>query len=418
MGTDDEVLWVYNAFESGPILALFPSGDGAARPPLTATAELDKPFTVEVIAYADNQEDDPPAEPERSDAKPYEGADVSPVLTSTKGFEKVETESAETVTTNAEGKAGITFTTPGWHRIKATAFTEGGEDTFRTNRIDVCVPALGETGCGEPPAEDQTRTPPSVEEEIDYAIARHHEEEPSGSLPVAPVEVTPGPPAGTARSGGGQPTGSASSTPVRLQAPALDGQGAAAGLIGVSWRILEPGVGLKSWTIASKTLGAKHASYVTRASGTTTTSALLKLPAGAAYELQMTVTDALGRTSTTQIGKVLVPEDDRWRGLHYRGDWQHIQQSSAWLGTVTRGQAGAQVSTTLGAGHAVFMLRGTPHPARVEIRSGTRRQVFAIAAGATAASRKITAAKRSHAGTVSLRVLSGTVDLDGVAVEP
>ena len=49
--------------------------------------------------------------------------------TNTKGFEKIETNSPETVTTNSEGKASITFTEPGWHRIKATAFnTEGEED--------------------------------------------------------------------------------------------------------------------------------------------------------------------------------------------------------------------------------------------------------------------------------------------------
>ena len=34
--------------------------------PLTATAELDKPFEVEVLDYADQQEDKPPADPERS----------------------------------------------------------------------------------------------------------------------------------------------------------------------------------------------------------------------------------------------------------------------------------------------------------------------------------------------------------------
>ena len=100
--------------------------------------------------------------PTAPSATPYEGAEVSPVLTSPKGFEQVQTTSPEAVTTNSEGKASITFTTPGWHRIKAGTplDEEGEEEAIRSNRIDVCVPAPGETGCGLPPAEDDARTPP------------------------------------------------------------------------------------------------------------------------------------------------------------------------------------------------------------------------------------------------------------------
>jgi hypothetical protein len=43
--------------------------------------------------------------------------------------------------------------------------------------------------------------------------------------------------------------------------------------------------------------------------------------------------------------------------------------------------------------------------------------VFAIARGPADASRQLTAMERSSAGTVSLLVLKGAVDLDGVAVE-
>lgn len=159
----DEVLWVYDAFEERPNLALYPAGDTSARPPLTATAKLDQPFEVQVEAFADNKEDNPPAEPDRHEAAPYQGAEVAPVLTSPQGFEKVQTESRQTVTTNSEGEAPVIFTEPGWHRIKATVVASGKETAIRSNRLDVCVPAEGETGCGELPAEDQTRTPPPPE---------------------------------------------------------------------------------------------------------------------------------------------------------------------------------------------------------------------------------------------------------------
>jgi hypothetical protein len=213
--------------------------------------------------------------------------------------------------------------------------------------------------------------------------------------------------------------GSRTASATHVQTPVLDGLGAGQGLVGVSWRILEPGVGLSSWTIASQTLGVTGAGYVTRLTGDgSTTSALVKLPPGAAYELQITFTDALGRSSTAQIGRVLVPYDDRWSGLRYRGRWRRTKQAGAWLDTVSRGAASAQVSVKLGAGRPVFMLRGMPAAAKVEVRAGSHREVFAVAKGPAGALRQIAAEERSTAGSVSLRVLEGTVDLDGVAVEP
>jgi Domain of unknown function (DUF4430) len=175
----DEVLWVYNGFGNRALLALLAVNDhySSGTRPLTAIAELGKPFEVEVLDYADRQEDKPPVDPGRAGSSPFPDADVSPVHTDEEGFEKVETGSPETVTTDGEGKASITSTEPGWHRIKATAFDTEGEDV-RSNRLDVCVPADGASGCGEPPAEDQVRTPPHTAETAQHeAEAKLHAEE-------------------------------------------------------------------------------------------------------------------------------------------------------------------------------------------------------------------------------------------------
>lgn len=214
--------------------------------------------------------------------------------------------------------------------------------------------------------------------------------------------------------GGGQSTGV-----LRIQMPRLDGLGASRGLVGVSWRVLQVGPGVKSWTIASKALGVDGAHYVTRATGkgTSLTSALLKLPAGHVYELRATFIDADGRTSSVQIGRVVVPEDDRWRGLRYKGHWQRMKLADAWLDTIARGVKGAQVSVHLPAGRPVFVLRATQTAAKVEVRYGSHRQAFTVAKGSATVMRHITAAKRAKAGVVRLRVLKGTVDLDGVADE-
>jgi hypothetical protein len=66
----------------------------------------------------------------------------------------------------------------------------------------------------------------------------------------------------------------------------------------------------------------------------------------------------------------------------------------------------------------VFLLRGTRAGGKVEVRAGSHHEVFAVAHGSNRSPRLVVAATRSHAGLVSMRVLTGTVDLDGVAVEP
>jgi prenyltransferase beta subunit len=165
LGTGSEVLWTYNAFADRPLLALFPAGDTSGARPLTATAKLGEPFEVEVLAYAGGAEATPPSMPERTGSTPVEGASVSPVKTSAKGFEKIETEDPSTVTTDTHGKARIMFTTPGWHRIKATVVNaQGVEQAVRSNRLDVCVETAGESTCGDSPQEDRVRTPPQVKD--------------------------------------------------------------------------------------------------------------------------------------------------------------------------------------------------------------------------------------------------------------
>ncbi len=419
----DEVLWTFDAFERRPFLALYPAGDTSGTRPLTATAELGKPFEVEVLDYGDDREDAPPPHPERTGSTPFEGADVSPVQTSEKGFEKLDTSSPSTVETGAGGKAVLTFDEPGWHRIKATLIgSSDEEEAIRSNRLDICVPPKGEPGCGAPPAEDEVRSPAYIQAGGEAPEGNHGEPE-SGHEPTStepestdetPATNTTG---GNTGNGGVAGFSEADLGHVRLQAPVVDGLGAAHGLIGVSWRVLEAGVGIESWTISSKTLGAGAAGYVTRASGTGATAALLELPPGCAYQLQLTITDALGRSSTTAIGKVLVPFDDRWGGLRYRGAWRRATVAGAWMGTLSSGGAGATVSATLAAGRPVFLLRASAHGARVEVRSGAHRQVFSIAGGSGGSSRALAAARRTGKGTVSLRVLHGTAELDGVAVE-
>lgn len=289
----DEVLWAYDAFKERPLLALFPADYAGGAKPLTANAELGKPFPVEVDAYEDDAEGVPPAAPQRAGASPFEGAEVAPVEIGPGGFEKVDTASSATVETGADGRAEVSFAETGWNRIKATVVGSGGDEAaIRSNRLDVCVidpPA--KTDCGPLPPDDLARTPPG---EVEEPAPGGSGVGGGGSRPAAKD------------SGDGAPA-TLDPGQVHLQQPRIDRSRVARGLVRVSWRVLDAGAGIAKWTISSKTLGRRGGRYVTRASGTSGSSASLRLPAGAAYRLRITIVDVLGRSSTATIGKVRVP---------------------------------------------------------------------------------------------------------------
>ncbi len=306
----DEVLWIYDAFDGRERLALYPAGYSGGAVPLTATATLNQPFEVEVDTWEGYNEGSPPPAPTRT-TTPYEGAEVAPVITNGQGFQRVDTASAATKVSGADGKASITFATSGWHRIKATDVGVAEDAAIRSNRLDVCVPQPPATGCGPLPADAQVRTPPPpVPGEVD---GEDGGEVPGGGQPGGGGTGGGG---GSGGGGGESRPGPGSSAPsagppapgqVQLQRLGLDRGRLAQGLVGVSWKILDPGPGISKWTISSRALGRKSAGWVDRASGSGRIAATLRLPAGAAYRLRLTVVDALGQAATVLLGRVQVP---------------------------------------------------------------------------------------------------------------
>jgi hypothetical protein len=279
----DEVLWIYDAFDGRPQLVLYPGDYSGGSAQLTAKASLGVPFEVTVEEWGgDCCSSSPPPSPTRS-GDPYEGAEVAPVVPTVRGFERVDTASAETVETGADGNATITFDTPGWHRIKATA--AGKETAIRSNRLDVCVPDPPAADCGPLPADDLARTPPSSEEPGAGNPDKTAEQPGAGSV------TGPPPPAGRVRF-----------APRGLDKTRLDD-----GIVGVSWEVRDAGPGIARWRVSSKTLGRKGAHLVARTSGKTGSSTRVRLPRGARYALRLTLTDLLGRSSNVTLGTVRVP---------------------------------------------------------------------------------------------------------------
>src|ERR1044072_2814723 len=339
----DEVLWVYDAFDGRPRLVLYPGAYARGSVELTAAANLGGPFaapapkgvhdpcdgrprlvlypgasaggSVELTAEANLGEpfevtvlkwghecctSTPPPSPTRSTA-PFESAEVGPVVSTVRGFERIDTASADTVETGADGTATITFDESGWHRIKATDLTAGNENAVRSNRLDVCVldpPTV--TACVPPTASDdlvRVHPPNGLEEEPgpEGAEGEPKEDRPggNGSQPTA-TPPTFGPPA-------------PETAQAKVALRGLDRSRIAAGIVGISWRVQDAGAGISKWSVAAKRLGRKGARFVIRASGKAGSSAQVRLPRGARYTLRLTFTDPLGRSSSVGLGTVRVP---------------------------------------------------------------------------------------------------------------
>jgi hypothetical protein len=270
----DEVLWIWNAFATParPTLALYPEAahyTGGLRP-RRVTVAPGEPVPLEVVAFPDGGEGVPAGAPSRAGSSPYEGATVAPVAVRPQGFQRIETGSPEAVVTNAAGKATVSFSTPGVHRIKATVGAPGTESAaVRSNGLEVCVRAqVGD--CGE--------AVPGTTSTVAAAAG-----------PVA----APAAPRAT-----------------RISKPKLSRAGLAHGRLTVSWKVLDPGAGVKSWRVATKTLGAKGG-WVARAHGTGGTRATVRLPRGHRYAVRFTLADLAGHTTTYSLGKVQVPSAGR-----------------------------------------------------------------------------------------------------------
>jgi hypothetical protein len=121
----DQVLWAYDAFNAIHFLKL-------TAP--TTTVAPGQALTVRVT--------------DGMTGSAVSGAQVAPVSTDpVDDYETVETSAPSTVTTDSSGEATLSWSTPGWQRVKAAA-----PNSIRSNRLDICV-----TPCGPPPADTQVR---------------------------------------------------------------------------------------------------------------------------------------------------------------------------------------------------------------------------------------------------------------------
>jgi hypothetical protein len=385
----NRVLWAYDAFHNRGFLKLAVAGDSGANPQPTTTVIAGQPVNVTVSrAYGEKN----------PNYVPVGGMTVAPVTTAANGVQTVNTGAPQAaVSSGVDGNATLVFSTPGWQRIKADGGVGG---PIRSNRLDVCVVATAGGTCGTPPADTTPQQAPPLPPD-----------------PIGPASAGPGGGASGGANGGGRPIGSAQGAPV-IELPRFTAAGAKAGRITLSWKVLRPGVGVKSWSLASRAAGATSGAWAVRAHGTKGTSARLALAGGRSSTIRATFTDKLDRQVSEQVGDVLVPLDAGAKGVRRTGHWSRRADGKAWLGAVHEGHTGARLSTKLDAGKVVVLVRGVRRSADVEITAGGKRATYRVSGSATTATREIVTTARARAGTVTIRVVRGKAGVDGVGTRP
>ena len=385
----NRVLWAYDAFHERGFLKLAVAGDTGANPQPTTTVIAGQPVNVTVSrAYGEKN----------PNYVPVGGMTVAPVTTAANGVQTVNTGAPEAaVSSGVDGNAALVFSTPGWHRIKADGGVGGA---IRSNRLDVCVVATAGGTCGAPPADTTPQQAPPLPPD-----------------PLGPPSTGQGGNGNGGGNGGGKPIGSAQGAPV-IELPRFTTAGAKAGRIALSWKILRPGVGVKSWSLAARAAGATFGSWKVRAHGTKGTSARLALTGGRSWTIRATFIDKLDREVSEQVGDVLVPRDAGAKGVRRTGHWSRKADGKAWLGTVHEGRPGARLSTKLGTGKVVVLVRGVRKGADIEISAGGKRATYRVSGSATTATREIVTVARARAGTVTVRIVRGKAGVDGVGIRP
>jgi hypothetical protein len=394
----DQTLWVYDAFSMRDLLRLDgPTGIGEPTAdveggPTTATAQssfvvgLNAPLVVKAVRNEATGDVGAPGS-----RAPAVGVRVSPVLTAANGVQTINEADPATATTGADGTATLRWSTPGWKRVKAW-----GTGVVRSNRLDVCVRNADGSGCGTPPADTTPKDPPPT------------------TVPQPPVTSTG---SGSLADAAGQ----GGATPVRLGATTISAlrvttDGNPAALTGVRWALT--GEPLRSWRIEYRDPTATKPRWRTAARGTTQLSALLDLPAGRSADLRA-VFQGSGAPTTRAIGRVVVPLDERVRQVRISGARKRLRDPLAWRQTVTRLRRGATVRATLRAGRPIVVARADRRKAVIEVTAaGGRPQRLTVRGHADGRTVLTRARKRSRSGAVTIRVRSGTVLLDGLAVGP
>jgi hypothetical protein len=272
-------------------------------------------------------------------------------------------------TTAADGRASLSFANPGVYKLKAER-----SDSVRSNAITLCVDRPGADPCTS-----ADKAAPTV----------------AANLPGRRL----------ASEGGKSRT-------VLVSWQASDGDGAGVAYYAVDVR--EVSEGAKASAAADDWRSIEDHTVLTRVH--------FRGDSGSAYEFRITAVDRAGNRTSIETDPLVLPVDDRDRGLWKlsRG-WKRIRQSSAWGGTVVRSAKPGATGRLRFTGRSISLIGRKPtNGGRLQVTVDGKSRTLRVRGQRTPRT-VLWTSPRLRAGVHTLRIRSlggGPVVLDAVAPRP
>jgi hypothetical protein len=272
--------------------------------------------------------------------------------------------------TGADGRATLSFAAPGIYRLKAER-----ADAVRSNRVILCV---------DPPEADPCSSTDKAAPSLDI--------------------VLPGERLASER-------GRSRTMLVSWQAD--DASGAGVAYYSVEVREVASGVD------AAK---LEPGAWRTLQSRTTLPRAHFRGGSGKAYQFRIGAVDRAANRATVETGSLLLPVDDRDRGLwRFSSGWTRTRRESAWGGTVVRAKGDGASATLRFTGRSVALIgRRLPKGGRLRVKVEGKSRTLRVR-GRSRAREVLWQSRQFADGEHVLRIRSrggGPVELDAVAPQP
>jgi hypothetical protein len=142
---------------------------------------------------------------------------------------------------------------------------------------------------------------------------------------------------------------------------------------------------------------------------------------GQTYLFRIHAVGKTGAESGRRYSRTVYPYDDRGKGRRYSGAWRHLKNKRAWLGGYSRSSRPGSTLyfRTRGGGRVYIVGQTGPKGGRALLQaSGNRKRVISFRSKKVRNRRVVAVVNRTpkQAFRLRLRVLSGTITVDGIGV--
>ncbi len=216
---------------------------------------------------------------------------------------------------------------------------------------------------------------------------------------------------------GGGAGGSLPPPPVtQVHAPVIDSSAEAGPHIPLSWSADESGA---RFTVQVRPTNSSSAAWRTLVSSTTQTSLKFTGQLGRIYEFQVRAVGTDGAPGAWSTATTLVPSGVHPAGGHYRRAWRVKRVRGAWQGrAIVSSTPGAQFTLRYDGGELAVIGERSPTGGKMRVTLDGHSRTINLHSTRTLARQVVYLAPvRSGHHRLTLRVLSGTVAIEGLAID-